>query len=173
MNYAEIKYNDIANGVGIRTSLFVSGCRRHCLGCFNKCAWSFSYGNKFTCKVQQEILDSLKPFYVDGLTVLGGDPMEPENQIGLVEFVEEFRRIFPSKTLWMYTGYEVEDILHGTLHTEVSDRLLGCVDVLVDGPYIESLKDITLKFRGSSNQRILDVRNTLRCNHPVLWQDFN
>ena len=99
--------------------------------------------------------------------------MEPENQIGLVDFVEKFKRTFPNKTLWMYTGYEVEDVLYGTLHTEVSDRLLRCVDVLVDGPYVESLKDITLKFRGSSNQRILDVHSTLRCDHPVLWQDFS
>lgn len=173
MNYAEIKYNDIANGVGVRTSLFVSGCRRRCPGCFNKCAWSFDYGNKFTCKVQQEILNSLEPFYVDGLTVLGGDPMEPENQIGLVEFIEEFKCTFPSKTLWMYTGYKLEDVLHGVVSTQVSRKLLQYVDVLVDGPFVESLKDITLRFKGSSNQRILDVQKTLRNGYPVLWDGFN
>lgn len=172
MNYAEIKYNDIANGVGVRTSLFVSGCRRRCPGCFNKCAWSFDYGNKFTHDVQRQVLNSLKPFYVDGLTVLGGDPMEPENQTGLVDFIEEFKRIFPSKTLWMYTGYDIEDVLYGTLHTEVSNRLLRCVDVLVDGSYVESLKDITLRFKGSSNQRILDVQKTLSMGYPILWNDF-
>lgn len=171
MNYSEIKYCDIANGVGVRTSLFVSGCRRHCVGCFNKCTWSFSYGFLFNYNVQEKVLSSLEPSYVDGLTVLGGDPMEPENQEGIVGFLEEAKRRFHEKTIWMYTGYLYEDLVNGFMETEYTSRILKCVDVLVDGPFMESLKDITLRFKGSSNQRIIDVPKSLESGSVKLWSD--
>lgn len=166
MNYAEIKNFDIANGEGVRTTLFVSGCRRGCKNCFNEVAWNFAAGKPFTAEVADEIIGSLRPDYVDGLTLLGGEPMEPENQEGLVEFVERVRKEFPrscGKTIWCFTGdtWDRELVAGGRHHTEVTDRLLACVDVLVDGPFVQSLHDITLRFRGSSNQRIIDMPATL------------
>lgn len=184
MNYAEIKHFDIANGEGVRTTLFVSGCRRGCKNCFNEVAWSFAAGKPFTREVEDEIIDSLRPDYVDGLTLLGGEPMEPENQAGLVEFVERVRAEFPrgrGKTIWCFTGdtWDVELVAGGRHNTECTDRLLGCLDVLVDGPFIQDLHDITLRFRGSSNQRIIDMPATLaalaRSARPVdavrMWGD--
>lgn len=166
MNYAEIKHFDIANGEGVRTTLFVSGCRRGCKNCFNEVAWNFAAGKPFTAEVADEIIESLRPDYVDGLTLLGGEPMEPENQEGLVGFVERVRAEFPrggGKTIWCFTGdtWDRELVTGGRHHTEVTDRLLACVDVLVDGPFVQSLHDITLRFRGSSNQRIIDMPATL------------
>lgn len=166
MNYAEIKHFDIANGEGVRTTLFVSGCRRGCKNCFNEVAWNFAAGKPFTAKVADEIIESLRPDYVDGLTLLGGEPMEPENQEGLVGFVERVRAEFPrggGKTIWCFTGdtWDRELVTGGRHHTEVTDRLLSCVDVLVDGPFVQSLHDITLRFRGSANQRIIDMPATL------------
>lgn len=166
MNYAEIKHFDIANGEGVRTTLFVSGCRRGCRNCFNEVAWNFAAGKPFTAEVADEIIESLRPDYVDGLTLLGGEPMEPENQEGLVGFVERVRAEFPrggGKTIWCFTGdtWDRELVTGGRHHTEVTDRLLACVDVLVDGPFVQSLHDITLRFRGSSNQRIIDMPATL------------
>ena len=166
MNYAEIKHFDIANGEGVRTTLFVSGCRRGCKNCFNEVAWNFAAGKPFTAEVADEIIESLRPDYVDGLTLLGGEPMEPENQEGLVGFVERVRAEFPrggGKTIWCFTGdtWDRELVTGGRHHTEVTDRLLSCVDVLVDGPFVQSLHDITLRFRGSSNQRIIDMPATL------------
>ncbi|WP_270574429.1 anaerobic ribonucleoside-triphosphate reductase activating protein [Candidatus Collinsella stercoripullorum] len=164
MNYAEIKYSDIANGEGVRTSLFVSGCRRGCPGCFNSGAWSFAAGEPFTAEVGDRIIESLEPFYVDGLTLLGGEPMEPENQRGLVGFVERVRERFPrgsGKTIWCFTGDTLDELMEGGRHrTEVTDRLLDCIDVLVDGPFVRGLHDITLRFRGSSNQRLIDLPAT-------------
>jgi anaerobic ribonucleoside-triphosphate reductase activating protein len=172
MNYSAIKECDIANGEGVRTSLFVSGCRRHCPFCFNAEQQRFDAGEPFTSEVEQRIIESLEPAYIDGLSLLGGEPMEPENQAGLVEFVERVRERFPEKSIWCYTGDKYEDLLEGgPKHTEVTDRLLACIDILVDGEFINDLKDITLRFRGSSNQRIIDVDKTREAGQVVLWQD--
>lgn len=172
MNYSEIKHCDIANGGGVRTSLFVSGCRRHCPGCFNEGAQDFEAGEPFTPDVAQGILDSLEPSYIDGLTLLGGEPMEPENQRGLVDLAEQAKARFPQKNIWCFTGYVLEDLLEGgRKRTDVTDRLLACIDVLVDGPFLEDQHDITLRFRGSANQRIIDLPATLAAGEVRLWQD--
>ena len=173
MNYANIKYFDIANGEGVRTSLFVSGCTHHCPECFNEVAWDFCAGEPFTREVEDKIVESLRPGYIDGLTLLGGEPMEPANQRGLVEFVERVRRELPAKTIWCFTGDLYEDLLRegSPRRTEVTDRLLSCVDVLVDGPYVAALHDITLRFRGSSNQRLIDLPATRAAGEVVLWDD--
>lgn len=165
MNYANVKHFDIANGEGVRTVLFVSGCRRGCKNCFNEVAWNFAAGNPFTREVEDEIIESLKPDYVDGLTLLGGEPMEPENQAGLVEFIERVRKTFPrgsGKSIWCFTGdtWHVELVPGGRHYTECTDRLMECIDILVDGPFVQDLYDITLRFRGSSNQRIIDMQAT-------------
>ena len=163
MNYGNIKYFDIANGVGVRTSLFVSGCRLHCPGCFNGVAQDFGYGRPFTREVADSIVESLRPDYVAGLSLLGGDPMEPENQRVLVGLVERVVEELPQKTIWCYTGYVYDrDLVPGGSRwlDGVTDRLLDCVDVLVDGPFVETEKDITLRFRGSANQRLIDLAAT-------------
>lgn len=164
MNYAGIKYCDIANGTGCRTVLFVSGCRNACKGCFQPQTWDFGYGEPFDEKVQKEVLDSLAPDYITGITLLGGEPFEPENQKELVLFMRKFVAQYPNKNVWAFTGYIYDkDLLAGgRRHTEDTDELLSMIDVLVDGPFVEELKDITLKFRGSSNQRVLDLRETIR-----------
>lgn len=172
MNYGTIKYADIANGPGVRTCLFVSGCRRGCKGCFNFLVQNFNFGEPFTAKTAQDIIDSLAPDYIAGLTVLGGEPMEPENQHGLVDLFERVRRTYPHKSIWCYTGDTYEEISEGGFHhTDVTDRILACLDVLVDGPFEKDLYDITLRFRGSSNQRLIDIPKTLAQNKVVLWQD--
>lgn len=171
MNYAEIKYCDIANGEGVRTTLFVSGCTHGCKNCFQPETWKFSFGQAFTAKTEEEILNSLALSYVDGLTLLGGEPMEPENQRVLVDFVERVKGRFPHKTIWCYTGDVYEDLLAGDRYTEVTDRLLACIDILVDGPYVEELHDITLRFKGSSNQRIIDMNATRRKGTVCEWCD--
>ena len=161
MNYASIRECDIANGDGVRVSLFVSGCTRRCPGCFNVEAQAFDYGEPFTSEVEDRILGLLAPSHIAGLTVLGGEPMEPENQRALVPFLRRVRDRFGlSKTVWVYTGCVLEKELQSPSRwrTEVTDELLMLVDVLVDGPFVEKLKDISLKFRGSSNQRILRLR---------------
>ncbi len=163
MHYANIKYCDIANGTGVRTSLFVSGCTHHCPGCFNQIAWDFNYGLEFTFDTMYDILKSIEPAYIAGLSLLGGEPMEPENQRGLMPLLRQFREKYPDKTIWCYTGYTYEtDLLDpdGVAHTEVTDEMLSYIDVLVDGEYVEELHDITLEFRGSSNQRIINLRET-------------
>lgn len=184
MNYATIKYSDIANGEGVRTSLFVSGCRRGCKNCFNEVAWNFAAGEPFTREVEDEILQSLEHPFCDGLTILGGEPMEPENQAGLVEFVERVRARFPrggGKSIWCYTGDVLDELMEGGRHrTDVTERLLNCIDILVDGPFVQDRYDISLRFRGSSNQRIIDLNATRECaaalggtlaEHVCLWQD--
>ena len=163
MNYASIRTCDVANGDGVRVSLFVSGCTRRCPGCFNEEAQAFDYGKPFTKSVEDEILDALAPGHIAGLTVLGGEPMEPANQRALLPFLRRVRdRFGDAKTVWVYTGCVLETELkaESRWRTEVTDELLSLVDVLVDGPFVEELKDISLKFRGSSNQRILDLRRT-------------
>ena len=164
MNYAEIKYCDIANGTGCRTVLFVSGCRNACKGCFQPQTWDFGYGEPFDEKVQKEVLDSLAPDYITGITLLGGEPFEPENQKELVPFMRKVVAQYPNKNVWAFTGYiyDKDLVAGGRRHTEDTDELLSMIDVLVDGPFVEVLKEITLKFRGSSNQRVLDLRETIR-----------
>jgi anaerobic ribonucleoside-triphosphate reductase activating protein len=173
MHYAAIKSYDIANGPGVRVSLFVSGCTHHCPGCFNQATWDFHYGSPFTDAVAADLLDKLSYGYVTGLTLLAGEPMEPENQRALLPFVAAVRERYPEKSIWCYTGYTYEkDLLasDGRAHCEVTDRLLSCIDVLVDGRYIEALHDITLLFRGSSNQRLIDLRRTEEAGCAVLWE---
>ena len=174
MNYATIKYCDIANGEGVRTSLFVSGCRRHCPNCFNAVAWDFGYGAPFTKEVRNEILESLAPGYINGLSLLGGEPFEPENQRELLPFVRNFRALYPDKSVWCYSGYTWEQLTGSVpcpARCEVTDELLSLLDVLVDGRFVEAQHDISLRFRGSSNQRLLDVPKSLAAKSPVWWED--
>ncbi len=163
MNFAEIKTTDIANGEGVRVSLFVSGCRRHCKGCFNAVAWDFSYGKPFTADTEAYVIEKLSPDYIAGLTLLGGDPFEPENQRALYPFVKRVKERFPEKNVWCYTGYTYENggMKEREVQTEVTKDLLSLIDVLVDGRFEESLKDIRLKFRGSSNQRVIDLKRSI------------
>lgn len=161
MKYANIKYYDISNGLGVRTSLFVSGCTHRCRGCFNEIAWDFNYGNDFTDKTIQEILNSISPEYISGLTLLGGEPMELSSQRALLPLLEQFRKRFPEKNIWCYTGYTYEsDLLapDGQAHCEVTDKFLSYIDILVDGEFDEAQYDISLPFRGSRNQRILQIQ---------------
>ena len=171
MNYANIKYCDIANGPGVRTTLFVSGCRVHCPGCFNEVAWDFRAGEPFDDAVRERVWESLEPAWVDGLTVLGGEPFEPENQTALLPFLEETRRRFPGKGVWCFTGYLLDrDILPegGRKRTPDTDAMLACLDVLVDGPFVQAQHDISLRFRGSANQRLIDVPATLAARAEAL-----
>ena len=161
MYYGNIKYCDIANGLGVRTSLFVSGCTHHCRECFNREAWNFLYGKPYTTDTENEILASCRPDYIAGLTLLGGEPMERDNQRALLPLVKRFKELYPKKDIWCYTGYNYEaDIKNaaGKVHCEVTDELLSYIDILVDGEFILEQKDITLKFRGSRNQRILQIQ---------------
>lgn len=158
MKYSQMKYNDIVNGDGIRTSLFVSGCRNNCNGCFNVPAQDFNYGVEFTEATQQSIFDSMSP-YIDGISLLGGEPMEIENARELVPFVKKFKELFPDKTVWIFSGYLYEDILE---YGDDRSKLLLLSDVIVDGKFVKELRDVTLKFRGSSNQRIIDIKSGRR-----------
>ena len=170
MNYAVIKKNDIANGPGVRISVFVSGCRHHCKNCFNQEAWDFSYGTPFTQDTIEEILTAAAPSYVSGLSFLGGEPFEPENQEGLLSLARQFKERFPEKTLWCYSGFTFDrDLLSGCVGNPDTVRsLLSCIDVLVDGKFVEALKDPSLIFRGSSNQNIIDVPKSLEKGKMVL-----
>ena len=172
MNYATIKYNDVSNGPGIRTSLFVSGCTHHCEGCFNSIAWDFNYGEPYTKKVEDEIIDSLRHSYVKGITLLGGEPFEPQNQGPLVELTDRIRRELPDKTIWCFSGYTIEEMTDGKLSQhETTMRLLKNIDVLVDGKFVLELKNLMLKFKGSSNQRTIMVKETLEKKEIVLWNE--
>lgn len=173
MHYGEIKKFDIANGEGVRVSLFVSGCRNQCPGCFQPQTWNFEFGHLYTAKTEQEILQALQPAYIAGLTVLGGEPFEPENQRDLLPLLQKVRKLFPEKDIWCYTGYLLDqDLLEGgRRHCEVTDALLACLDVLIDGPFMEEKKDLGLQFRGSSNQRIIDVPRSLQ-NMEVVWHEL-
>jgi len=162
MNYAEIKKLDIANGLGCRVSLFVSGCRNHCPGCFNEVTWDFNYGKEFTAAVEDDIISAMAPSHIVGLTVLGGEPFEEENQKVLAPFLQKVKKTYPEKNIWCYTGYVFDkDIApaEGRKHTDSTEDMLKCIDILVDGPFKMDLKDITLNYRGSSNQRILKLEN--------------
>lgn len=171
MNYATIKNCDIANGPGVRVSLFVSGCTHHCPGCFNEVAWDFEYGQPFTQETIDKILTMLRPSYIRGLTLLGGEPFEPQNQAGVVELLRQVKRELPGKTVWAYSGYLFDrDILSGRLGD--TREYLSYVDVLVDGPFIEEKKNLFLRFRGSENQRIIDVPASLAAGTIIPWQDW-
>lgn len=173
MNYATIKWTDIANGDGVRISLFVSGCTHRCKNCFNQVAWDFSYGEPFDESVEERILNALSAPYISGISLLGGEPLEPSNQVALLPFLRKVRERFPQKSIWCYTGC-VLDARSGLLsdsskNIEATRELLALLDVLVDGPYIEELKNIRLKFRGSSNQRVIDMQKTLERKECVLY----
>lgn len=171
MNYANIKNCDIANGPGVRVSLFVSGCTHRCPGCFNEVAWDFAYGKPFTQQTIQEILDMLRPSYIRGLTLLGGEPFEPANQGPIVELLRQIRRELPDKSIWAFSGYLFDrDILSGRLGD--TREYLSYLDVLVDGPFVEAKKNLSLRFRGSENQRLIDVPKSLAAGQVVLWEDW-
>lgn len=171
MNYGEIKNCDIANGEGVRVSLFVSGCTNRCKGCFQPETWDFGYGRPFTADTEAELLRLLSPDYINGLTLLGGDPFEPENQRVLTPFLRHLRQMLPHKTIWAFTGFTYEQLLTDGSHPrcEVTDQMLALLDVLVDGPYVEKLHDISLRFRGSSNQRLIDLNETRVRRRVTLW----
>lgn len=173
MNYAEIKNCDIANGPGVRVSLFVSGCTHRCPGCFNEVAWDFGYGELFTSEVEDRILSMLKPAYIKGLTLLGGEPFDPANQGAVVHFLRRVRAAYPQKSIWAFSGYLFERICSGELGDwETTREYLSYLDVLVDGPFVEAEKNLSLRFRGSENQRLIDVPATLAAGEVVLWKDW-
>ena len=173
MHYATIKNCDIANGPGVRVSLFVSGCTHHCKGCFNEVAWDFEYGQPFTQATIDSILEMLRPSYVRGLTLLGGEPFEPQNQTAILELLRAVKEKYPKKSIWAFSGYLFEKITSGTLGDwKITREYLSCLDVLVDGPFVEEKKNLNLRFRGSENQRIIDVPASLRDNKVVLWHDW-
>ena len=173
MNYSNIKYFDIADGEGVRTTLFVSGCRHACPGCFNASAWDFAAGEAFTREVEDKVLESLEPSFIDGLTLLGGEPMEPENQRALLPFVRRVHERFPEKSIWCFTGEVYESLLDDAspYRCEATDELLSLIDVLVDGPFLQAEHDISLRFRGSANQRVIDLAATRAAGEVRLWQD--
>ena len=173
MYYGNIKECDIADGPGVRVTLFVSGCRNHCKNCFNPETWDFNYGEPFTKEVEDKIIEAMKPAHIKGFTLLGGDPFEPENVKALLPFMKRLRAIYPQKSFWCFTGYDYErDLLTGKLgdHDEVIE-LLGTLDVLVDGRFVEELKDLNLRFKGSSNQRTILVKKSLETDEVVLWDN--
>lgn len=174
MNYATIKPTDVANGPGVRVSLFVSGCTHHCKDCFNEEAWDFSYGEPFTDQVREEILEMLDHDYITGLTLLGGEPMEPENQEALLPFIRQVRQRFPGKTVWCFSGYDFDKEILGKMAREssVTRELLSLIDVLVDGRFVAEKRNLMLKFRGSENQRVLDVAASLTAGQGVWCQEY-
>lgn len=161
MYYGNIKTYDIADGLGVRVSLFVSGCRNHCENCFNPETWSFTYGKEFTEETEMEILTALKPAYITGFSLLGGEPFEPENQKELAHLLKKIKETYPKKDIWCYTGYLLDkDLVQGgRKYTEVTEEMLSYIDILVDGRFVEAEKDITLKFRGSRNQRVFQLKD--------------
>ena len=172
MNYATVKYFDIANGLGIRTSLFVSGCTHHCKNCFNSEAWDFNYGKPFDEDIQNQIINSLKNPFCDGLSLLGGEPFEPSNQKGLLPFLKRAKKEIPNLNIWCYTGYlfDKELLEDSRAKTEDTLEMLKLIDVLVDGKFVEELKNLNLRFKGSENQRIIDVKKSLEENKVILYE---
>lgn len=178
MHYGKIIYCDVANGIGCRTSLFVSGCRHHCKNCFNQITWNFDYGDPYTEDTKKHIIKSIDMPYIQGLTILGGEPLEPENQTAVLDLCKTIKERLPEKTIWIYSGYTFEQIT-GTddkfKHIATPESIANCkeilnnIDVLVDGPFVQDLYDITLKYRGSSNQRIIDVKKTLTEHSVCLY----
>ena len=174
MNYATIKSRDIANGPGVRVSLFVSGCTHRCPGCFNEEAWDFNFGQPFTQEVIDRILEDLSPSFVKGLTLLGGEPFDPRNQPSIVELLRQVKAKYPEKSIWAFSGYLFDrDILPGKLgDPAITREYLSYLDVLVDGPFVQARKNLTLRFRGSENQRLIDVPASLESGTVVLWEDW-
>ncbi len=172
MRYGAIKKCDIANGIGVRTVLFVSGCTHHCKGCFQPETWDFDYGEVYTKATEEEIIDSLRPDYVDGLTLLGGEPFEPQNQQVLISLLHRVRRELPNKTIWAFSGYTFEELTgESRARCAVTDEMLSMLDVLVDGEFVEAKRNISLQFRGSENQRLIDVPKTLETGEIVWWKE--
>ncbi len=173
MNYAEIKTYDIANGPGVRTTLFVSGCTHRCQNCFNEETWDFHYGYPFTKETEDYLLSTLQPDYIKGLTLLGGEPLEHSNQQGLLPFVKRVKEIYPKKDIWCYTGYTFEEDVLGRMYKNWPEtkELLSYIDILVDGEFVQELKQLELRFRGSSNQRIIRVQESLKKGKTILWDD--
>lgn len=173
MHYGTIKNCDIANGTGVRVTLFVSGCRNMCKNCFQPQTWDFNYGDEFTKQTEEYILSLLKPDYISGLTLLGGEPFEKENQRELLPFVKRVKEMYPNKTVWCFSGFTLDEMLSGTARCccEATKELLSYIDILVDGRFVEEQKDISLRFRGSRNQRIIDLAPTLKTGKIVLWEE--
>ena len=173
MYYGEIKNCDIANGEGVRVTLFVSGCTNRCEGCFQPQTWDFQYGQPFTAEIEEKILKLLEPDYINGLTILGGEPFEPCNQRAILPFVKRVRERYPKKNVWAFSGFTFEELqTEGSYpRCDVTDELLGCIDVLVDGRFEIEKKNIRLKFRGSENQRILNIPKSLAQREAVLWDE--
>ncbi|MCH5252607.1 MAG: anaerobic ribonucleoside-triphosphate reductase activating protein [Lachnospiraceae bacterium] len=172
MNYADIKQYDVANGTGIRVSVFVSGCTHHCKECFNKEAWDFHYGKPFTKKEIEDVISYLEPDYVAGLSLLGGEPLEPENQEGLLPLLRKVHETYPEKSVWCYTGYLFDKDIIGRMckESEIAKELLSYIDILVDGEFIAEKKNLKVNFRGSDNQRIIDVKKSLAAGEVVHWE---
>lgn len=175
MNYGTIKNCDIANGIGVRVTLFVSGCTNCCEGCFQPETWDFNYGEPFTEKTENTILEMLSPDYIRGLTILGGEPFEPQNQEALLPFVKKVKEKLPGKDIWAFSGFTLEELLdeNHKKHTAYTNELLSLIDVLVDGRFEQDKKDITLRFRGSSNQRVIDLPTSIKNGTVVLWDKLN
>ncbi len=174
MNYSAIKTHDVANGIGVRVSLFVSGCTHHCKDCFNAETWDFAFGNEFTEVQTEQILKALEPGYIKGFSLLGGEPFEPQNQRVLVPLLKKIKEMYPEKTVWCYSGYLLDEELlkDSRARCEVTDEMLSYIDILVDGEFVAELKDLSLRFRGSSNQRIIDLPASLKTGEIVLSEEF-
>ena len=172
MNYADIKQYDVANGLGVRVSLFVSGCTHHCKGCFNSETWDFSYGKPFTKEEEDKIIEYLAPNFVHGFSLLGGEPFEPENQRALLPLLKRIKKEYPQKNIWCYSGYLLDkDLLsESRARCEVTDEMLSLIDILVDGEFVEAKKNLSIRFRGSENQRIIDMKKTLETGKIVPWE---
>lgn len=172
MNYCNIKKWDIADGIGVRVSLFVSGCTHHCKGCFQPETWDFDYGEPYTADTEKEILEALSPDYINGLTLLGGEPFEVQNQQVLVELLRKVKKEYPNKTIWCYSGYVYEELTgNSRARCEFTDEMLSMIDVLVDGEFVQEKRNISLMFRGSENQRLVDVKKTRESGKIVLWEN--
>ena len=173
MNYATIKKYDVANGPGVRVSLFVSGCTHHCPGCFNPETWDFNFGKPFDSEVMNEILEAMQPSYIHGFTLLGGEPFEYVNQQGVLPLLKEMKSRFPNKDIWCFTGYDFEKDILGDMVSKwpETSEMLSYIDVLVDGEFVEAKKNLSLRFRGSENQRLIKVADSLMANEVILWDD--
>jgi anaerobic ribonucleoside-triphosphate reductase activating protein len=173
MYYGELKKCDIANGTGVRVTLFVSGCTNRCEDCFQPQTWDFCYGQQFTTETEEKILKLLAPSYIRGLTVLGGEPFEPKNQVELLPFIKKVRKLYPSKDIWVFSGFTYEELNDKAAYpyTSVTQELLSNIDVLVDGRYVDRLRNISLRFRGSENQRLIDLNKTREEGRIILWND--
>ena len=174
MNFSAIKTHDVANGIGVRVSLFVSGCTHHCKDCFNPETWDFNCGEPFTCEQEKQILEALKPDYIKGFSLLGGEPFEPVNQRALVSLLKKIKGSYPDKAIWCYTGYVLDRELlkESRARCEVTDEMLSYIDILIDGEFVAEQKDLNLRFRGSTNQRIIDVKESLQQGRIIPAEEY-